>query len=173
MTKSKISRKLVSGIGAFAIIAAACGSGSTNDTYSDDEPSSASADGDPADNAENEGSSSNQSTDASQSVADSEEQIQSVDDFEDYAIGQGLPENWSTYGNASGDIDLVAAGDDTSSETQTGDSQILSWSFDANADPGFGGIRKDFSKPQNWTGFTGIQFLFRWWRRRRTSVGDW
>ena len=160
MTKSKISRKLVSGIGAFAIIAAACGSGSTNDTYSDDEPSSASADGDPADNAENEGSSSNQSTDASQSVADSEEQIQSVDDFEDYAIGQGLPENWSTYGNASGDIDLVAAGDDTSSETQTGDSQILSWSFDANADPGFGGIRKDFSKPQNWTGFTGIQFLY-------------
>ena len=118
MTKSKISRKLVSGIGAFAIIAAACGSGSTNDTYSDDEPSSASADGDPADNAENEGSSSNQSTDASQSVADSEEQIQSVDDFEDYAIGQGLPENWSTYGNASGDIDLVAAGDDTSSETK-------------------------------------------------------
>ena len=75
-------------------------------------------------------------------------------------IGQGLPENWSTYGNASGDIDLVAAGDDTSSETQTGDSQILSWSFDANADPGFGGIRKDFSKPQNWTGFTGIQFLY-------------
>ncbi|MGB0470576.1 MAG: carbohydrate binding domain-containing protein [Ilumatobacteraceae bacterium] len=160
MARNKVSRSLLCLVGAFAFIAAACGSESTTETTSDDETLTEATDGDPGESADAEDSSGTASPDEEQAVEKSEEEMQTVDDFESYTAGDELPESWSVYGNAAGDIVTVSPGDDLSTEGQEGDNQLLSWSFDANADPGFGGIRTYFSEPQNWTGFTGIQFLY-------------
>ena len=114
MVQKKISRSLLSLIGAFAIIAAACGSDSSTETSSGAESSSEGTDGDPGDSAEAEESSGNESPDEEQAAEKFEEEIQTVDDFESYAAGDELPENWTVYGNAAGDIGAVSPGDDSS-----------------------------------------------------------
>ena len=117
MVQKKITRSLLSLIGAFAIIAAACGSDSSTETSSGAESSSEGTDGDPGDSAEAEESSGNESPDEEQAAEKFEEEIQTVDDFESYAAGDELPENWTVYGNAAGDIGAVS-GDDSSTRAK-------------------------------------------------------
>lgn len=80
-----------------------------------------------------------------------------VDDFENYDAGN-LPEQWVTYGSANGRI-----GDTGSSigmrDGSDGDT-VLIWDFDANADPGFGGLRHEFAEAVDWTGQSGLQFWY-------------
>ena len=160
MARTRLTRKLLILLSAFVVVAAACSSGSSDET--DSTTSEISEDSSVATGDDGESASST-AADSSGSDADSEGseiQTRTIDDFESYVSGDSLPEGWTTYGNSSGSIELIADGDERSIEGQSGDNTLLAWSFDANADPGFGGLRKSFDDPQNWTGFTGIQFMY-------------
>ena len=71
-----------------------------------------------------------------------------------------VPQTWFNYGNAGGGVDIVGVADQRSRSGQTGDNRLLAWGFDANSDPGYGGIGKEYPSPQNWSQYSGVKFWF-------------
>ena len=83
-----------------------------------------------------------------------------LDSFENYSPTDAVPQTWFNYGNAGGGVDIVGVADPRSRSGQTGDNRLLAWGFDANSDPGYGGIGKEYPSPQNWSQYSGVKFWF-------------
>lgn len=93
-------------------------------------------------------------------VAEGGPRVESLDSFDDYPAGDSVPSSWFNYGNAGGGVEEVPEDGARAREDQTGTNKILAWGFDAESDPGYGGIGKEYTTPANFTGYTGIQFWF-------------
>ena len=161
MTRSQRNRKAIASLAAFAVIAGACGSGSSDEREEGPDSSSIeSSEGGAPDSSAGDSSEDTDNPTSGQTGDQPETRSTPIDDFEEYAEGSEMPGDWSSFGNASGGVQQVSADDATAIEAPSGGSKILSWNFDANAAPGFGGIQKNFAEPQNWTGFTGVEFWY-------------
>lgn len=154
-------RHAIAALTAFAVIAGACGSGEGPD-------SEEGSDSTVIDSSESESTTPSQDDelgdgDPSESgQTDSQSEISStlIDDFESYTESDEMPGDWESFGTASGGVQWVSAEGDETIDWPSGESHVLVWNFDASTPPGFGGIQRNFSEPQNWTGFTGVEFWF-------------
>ena len=131
------------------LLAAACGSSDAPESGLSTEPASSDEGARPSDTTVVEAAPDStvpMATTGEQVVDDGESTPVTVDVFETfdgYAAEGGLPATWVTYGNADGGV-VDVGGAISAREGQTDGNLILAWSFDANADPGFGGLRREF-----------------------------
>ena len=57
-------------------------------------------------------------------------------------------------------VNLVGVDDDLAKSGQSNENRLLFWGFDADSDPGYGGVGKEWVEPLDWTAFTGLEFWF-------------
>lgn len=146
------ARSIVGFVIASSIIAAACGGAgdSADGEVSDDNSADVTAE-------QSEDTTTSTLVDEPSGEDEESDAVVAVfEDFQSYAVGE-VPASIVPYGNAEGEV--AATGADIESRLGApGDGQAFAWTFDANADPGFGGIRVEFAEPVDWTGQSGLQF---------------
>ena len=94
-------------------------------------------------------------------IAAGPEVVDSLDDFENYEGSSTVPATWFNYGNAGGGVSIVTVDDARARDGQSAENNVLAWGFDADSDPGYGGVGKEFAEPLNWSGYTGLEFWFK------------